>query len=518
MKKGNTELMIALKEKEGVYLSSFMELEERLAASAPSWLHEIRRAAMAGFVEKGFPTTHQEEWRNTNVTPIAAVPFRPATTPWPPPQGGGESVPSLIRRGRGVVAGASAESWADRIGQLPLADLGCPRLVFINGHFSRQLSTLEGLPKGVKAGSLAEALASDGKTLERHLTRYATDYREHAFVALNTAFLEEGALLEIPKGVVLEKPIYLLYVSDPSELPTVSYPRNLIIAGRDSQASIVEGYISLGGVPRRWETAATGAGPEQRRSETTATGAGSEQRRSQTAATGVYFTNAVSEIAVGEGAVLEYHRIQQESERAFHFGRLQFHQERSSNLATHSIALGGALVREEVKAVLDGEGAEATLNGLYLVTGRQHIDNQTTLDHAQPHCSSREVYKGVLDGESSAVFNGKIIVRKDAQKTDSKQSNKNLLLSEKAIIDTKPALEIYADDVKCTHGATIGQIDPEAVFYLRSRGIGRQEARELLTFAFANDVLERIKYEPLRERLREGLFARLGRGQRAEEV
>jgi FeS assembly protein SufD len=541
--------MVALKEKEGVYFSSFMELEERLAASGPSWLHEIRRAAMEGFAEKGFPSTRQEEWRNTNVAPIAAVPFRPATTSW---ERGHPFAP--LRAG-------SARTTAGRmpalpIGQLPLADLGCPRLVFINGRFSKQLSALEALPKGVKAGSLAEALASDGKILECHLTRFATDYKEHAFVALNTAFLEDGAFLEIPKSVVLEKPIYLLYVSDPSGLPTVSYPRNLIIAGRESQASIVEGYISLGGTPlagsarRRSETAATAAGADQRRSETAATAGGAERRRSETAATaggaerrrseaaataagaerrrsetaataapeGVYFTNAVSEIVVGEGAVLEYHRIQQESERAFHFGRLQFHQEHSSNLATHSIALGGALVREEVKAVLGGEGAEATLNGLYLVAGRQHIDNQTTLDHAQPHCSSREVYKGVLDGESSAVFNGKIIVRKDAQKTDSKQSNKNLLLSEKAIIDTKPALEIYADDVKCTHGATIGQIDPEAVFYLRSRGIGRQEARELLTYAFANDVLERIKYEPLREQLSEGLFARLARGQRAEEV
>jgi Fe-S cluster assembly protein SufD len=465
--------MIALKEKEGVYLSSFMELEERLAASVPSWLHEIRRAAMAGFAEKGFPTTRQEEWRNTNVTPIAVVPFEPASD---------------------LGAGATA-SLAGPIGQLPLADLGCPRLVFINGRFSKRLSTLEALPKGVKVGSLAEALASDGKTLESHLTRYATDYTEHAFVALNTAFIEDGAFLEIPKGVVLEKPIYLLYVSDASGLPTVSYPRNLIIAGRESQATIVEAYVGPEAAPLFSSVGARSLEPE-----------------------GVYFTNAVSEIAVGEGAVLEYYRIQQESERAFHFGRLQFHQERSSNLATHSIATGGALAREEVKAVLDGEGAEATLEGLYVVTGRQHIDNQTTLDHAQPHCSSREVYKGVLDGESSAVFNGKIIVRKDAQKTDSKQSNKNLLLSEKAIIDTKPALEIYADDVKCTHGATIGQIDPEAVFYLRSRGIGRQEARDLLTYAFANDVLERIKYEPLRERLREGLFARLGRGQRAEEV
>ena len=469
--------MTGLKEKEGVYLSSFMEVEQRLAASAPSWLHEIRRAAMESFTEKGFPTTRQEDWRNTNLAPLAAVPFQPAAT-------------SLER-------GHPARSGAGRMPALPFADLGCPRLVFINGRFSPQLSRLEGLPKGVRASSLAEALASDGKTLERHLAFYAGDYRDHALVALNTAFLEDGAFLEIPKNVVLEKPIYLLYVSAPDGHPTVSYPRNLILAGRECQATIIEGYMGLEAAPL--------ADSVERRSETAATAAPE----------GVYFTNAVSEIEVGEGAIVEYHRLQQESQGAFHFGRLQFHQGRSSSLATHSIAFGGALVREEVKAVLDGEGAEATLNGLYVVAGRQHIDNQTTLDHAQPHCSSREVYKGVLDGESSAVFNGKIIVRKDAQKTDSKQSNKNLLLSEKAMIDTKPALEIYADDVKCTHGATIGQIDPEAVFYLRSRGIGRQEARDLLTYAFANDILGRVKYEPLREGLREGLFARLGKGQRA---
>ena len=474
-------MMIATSEKEGLYLSSFRELEGRLAANSPSWLHEIRRAAMAGFADKGFPTTRQEEWRNTNVAPIAAVPFQLATTPLPPPQGGGEL----------------------RILQHPLADLGCPKLVFINGRFAKQLSTLGGLPAEVKAGSLGEALESEGKTLERHLARYAADYREHAFVALNTAFLEDGAFIEIPRGVVLEKPIYLLYVSDPNGLPTVSYPRNLIIAGRESQASIVEAYVcgstgTLAGANVDDSEKATGksAGPTE----------------------AVYFTNAVSEVAVGEGAVLEYHRLQQESDRAFHFGRLVFHQERSSNVATHSIATGGRLVREEVNAVLDGEGAEAMLAGLYVITGRQHIDNQTTLDHAQPHCSSREVYKGVLDGESSAVFNGKIIVRKDAQKTDSKQSNKNLLLSEKAVIDTKPALEIYADDVKCTHGATIGQIDADAVFYLRSRGIGLQEARDLLTYAFVNDILGRIKYQPLRERLSEGLSARLASGQRAEEA
>jgi len=208
---------------------------------------------------------------------------------------------------------------------------------------------------------------------------------------------------------------------------------------------------------------------------------------------------------------VDYTKVQQESDAAFHYARVQVHQERSSSVATHSIQLGGLLTREEVQAVLGGEGAESHLYGLYVIAGQQHVDNHTVIDHVKAHCSSREVYKGVLEGKSQGVFNGKIIVRPDAQKTDSKQSNKNLLLSEDAIINTKPQLEIFADDVKCTHGATVGQIDPEAVFYLRSRGIGVQEAKKLLTFAFANDVMERIKFQPLRERLAERLYARLAK-------
>jgi Fe-S cluster assembly protein SufD len=208
---------------------------------------------------------------------------------------------------------------------------------------------------------------------------------------------------------------------------------------------------------------------------------------------------------------VDYCKVQQESDAAFHYARVQVQQARSSSVATHSIQLGGALTREEIQTVLGGEGAEALLHGLYVITGRQHVDNHTIIDHAKAHCSSREIYKGVLDGKSQGVFNGKIIVRPDAQKTDSKQSNKNLLLSEDAIIDTKPQLEIFADDVKCTHGATVGQIDPEAVFYLRSRGIAAQEAKKLLTYAFANDVMERIKFQPLRERLAERLYARLAK-------
>ncbi len=447
--------MIAVKENEAIYLAHFAQRERTLAARAPAWLHEIRRAAIDAFAERGFPTIHEEEWKYTSVAPLANLPFQPA------------------RRDLNA-------SLTERIQRLPLADLECNRLVFFNGHYRDELSALEGLPKGIRAGSLAAALAGDSSSLDGPLGNYAADYKDHPFVALNTAFFEDGAFIEIPKGLVLEKPLLLLYVSDSGGEPAMSHPRTLILAGRESQAAIIEAFVGL--------------------------------------AEGVYFTNAVTELVLGEGAVVDYHKIQQESGPSFHYARVQIHQDRASTATTHSIALGGRLTREEVQTVLAGEGAEATLNGLYVTSGDQHVDNHTTLDHAKPHCSSREFYKGVLEGKSSAVFNGKIIVRKDAQKTDSKQSNKNLLLSEGAVINTKPALEIYADDVKCTHGATIGQIDPDAIFYLRSRGIGRQEARDLLTYAFVNDILERIKYAPLRERLKGEVFARLARGQQAEEA
>jgi Fe-S cluster assembly protein SufD len=447
-------LTTAIGESEGVYVSSFAQSEPRLVASGPPWVHQIRKAALESFAELGFPTTHQEDWKFTSVAPIANAPFEPARY---------ELTASLV----------------EKIQHLLLANLGCSRLVFVNGHYCRKLSSPEILPKSVKAGSLAAALADGSGTLEEHLARYA-DFKTHSFVALNTAFLEDGAYIEIPRGLVLGKPIYLLFVSDPAGRATVSYPHNLVIAGRASQVTIIEGYVGLG--------------------------------------EGGYFTNTVTEVVAGEGAVVDYYKLQQENAPSFHVARLQVHQDRSSNVTTHCIALGGTLDREETATVLDGEGAEALLNGLYVITGQQHVDNHTTIDHAKPHCNSRELYKGVLEGKSTGVFNGKIIVRQDAQKTDSKQSNKNLLLSEDAVINTKPQLQIYADDVKCTHAATIGQIDPEAMFYLRSRGLAQQEARNLLTYAFANEMLARIRYEPLRERLSAGLFARLGRGWKAEEA
>jgi Fe-S cluster assembly protein SufD len=462
--------MTAVKENQDVYFASFDLLQKKLAAGEPSWLQAIRKAAIDRFAELGFPTTHNEEWKYTNVAPIARVPFQP-------------------------VVGATPA--ALELERLPFADLECSRLVFVNGHYCPELSSLGVLPQGMKAGRLAEALAAsrqkNGSTLlEEHLARYAS-FHNHPFVALNTAFMEDGALVEIPRDVVLPRPILLLFLatangqprSDRGQPPVV-HPRNLILVGRGSQVSFIEGYVGLDVAPLP--------------------GARSEQPEK-----GIYFTNAVTEVVADEGAVIDYCKVQQEGDASFHLATLQVHLARSSNVTTHSIALGGALVREEINTVLDGEGAECLLDGLYVVSGTQHVDNRTVIDHAKPHCGSRELYKGVLDGHSSGVFNGKIIVRKDAQKTDSKQSNKNLLLSEDAVVNTKPQLEIYADDVKCTHGATIGQVDQEAIFYLRSRGIGLEEARSLLIQAFAKEILARIKFESLRPRLEEALLERLAK-------
>jgi len=439
--------MTTVKDYQGTHLATFSAQQDRLARLGPSWVQEVRKAAIDRFAELGFPTTKQEDWKYTNVSSIANTPYEVASD--------------------GLSAAAIEQLKAS-----PFFDLGCSRLVFVNGRYSRELSSPGALPAGAKLGSLAEALAAKLPTLETHLARYA-DYRNHPFVALNTAFLEDGAYVEIPKGVVLEKPAYLLYVSTRGgqTQPTLRQPRNLLLIAREAQATVIEAYLGLDDGP--------------------------------------YFTNAVTEIVGGEGAVVDYCKYQQESLSASHIATVVVHQGRSSSVRTHTLQFGGALDREDLTTVLDGEGAEGLLHGLYIVRGGQHMDNHTAIDHAQPHCGSREFYKGILDGKSSGVFNGRIIVRPGAQKTDSKQSNKNLLLSDDAVINTKPQLEIFADDVKCTHGATIGQIEPEALFYLRSRGIGLEEARSLLTVAFANDIIDRVNYQPFRDRLKETLCARL---------
>ena len=340
------------------------------------------------------------------------------------------------------------------------------RLVFVNGRYSPELSSRK-LPLGIRATPLKEANGA----AEAHLARYAS-YQDRAFVALNTANFSDGACIEIPKGTVVEEPIHLVFLATGGEGPVISHPRSLIVIGPASQATVVESYFGHGAS---------------------------------------YFTNAVTEIVAGDHSVLDHYKLQEEDERSFHVATLQVQIGRDASFSTHSISLGGGLVRNDINAVL-AEGTQATVNGLYLVSGSQHVDNHTAIDHAMPHGTSHELYKGILGGTSAAVFSGKIIVRPGAQKTDAKQTNKNLVLSEDATINTKPELQIHADDVRCTHGATIGQLDPDAIFYLRSRGITREQACDLLTYAFARDVIDRVKVEPLRARLERILVEKLHAG------
>lgn len=427
------------------YVTDFARFEQRSAVTLPTWVRQLRTTAIARFAALGFPTTRQEEWKYTNVTPIAALPF---------------SLPTLERNGE-IASGLEP---------IKLWQVACAQLVFVNGRYAPELSVIRSLPRGVQVSDLATLLRTDPKSVESHLARYA-DYQNQAFVALNTAFLEDGAFVFIPQGVHLEAPVYLLFMTTALGEPLVSYPRNLIVASPGSSATIVESYV---GVENE-----------------------------------VYFTNAVTELVTGEEAMIDHARVQLESSQAFHIGALQIHQETGSVVVSHAVGLGGALARSEAHVVLDGEGSECTLNGLYMGNGRQHLDNQTRIEHGKPHCTSRELYKGVLDGQSRGVFSGKIVVTAGACKTDAAQTNKNLLLSHEAVIDSKPQLEILNNDVQCSHGSTIGELDEEALFYLRTRGVDADTARGLLTYAFVSEVLNRLKPEPLRDQLEERLFGRL---------
>lgn len=436
--------MQAIAEKPSI-LAAYPAFEAALPA-APGWLRELRRRGREQFERVGFPTQRQEEWRFTNVAPIERTDFSHA---------GGE--PHDLSR--------------EKLQPFLMDD--CAELVFVNGGLRPELSQLEGLPDGVVATSLARALAERPDLVEPHLGRYA-DLGRHPFAALNTAHLADGVFLHVPRGVVVERPIHLLFVTVPGERPTVVYPRNLIVAGEHSQLTVIEDFAGFTGDR--------------------------------------YFSCPVTEISAGPSSVIDHYKLEQESIDAFHVALLEIYLERSANFFSHSISHGGALVRNDVHALLDAEGIECTLNGLYLTRGRQHVDNHMLVDHAKPHCHSYELYKGVLEGRSRAVFNGKIVVHRDAQKTDAKQSNRNLLLSDEALVQSNPQLEIFADDVRCTHGSTTGHLDDEAVFYLRSRGIGEEAAKSLLTYAFAAEVLSEIRLERVRKDLEALIITRLPKG------
>ncbi|MEM4658119.1 MAG: Fe-S cluster assembly protein SufD [Candidatus Methanosuratincola sp.] len=437
---------------EDSYADAFLRLYEH-PSGGDGWLREIRVSAMERFRKMGFPTPRHEDWRFTNISQLKSTPFLLASFP--------ESLPSARAVGRALLPG-----------------LGGVALVFVNGYHAPGVYPVDSQPEGVVAISLKEAVQRFPELVREHLARYAD--QGDAFTALNAAFMGDGAFVYVPKGVVVEKPIYVAYLSISSDAPLVSFPRSLILLGEGAQAEVVEDYVSVGG--------------------------------------GVHFTCAVTEVVAEEGSVFHHYMLERENVESFNVSTLRVEQKRSSAVSSHSALIGGALVRNNVHPVLAGEGADCLINGIFMGRGTQHLDNFMRVEHASPHSGSRQFYYGILDDSSHGVFSGRIIVHKGAQKTDAKQTNRNILLSDAATIDTKPQLEIYADDVKCTHGATIGQIDSDALFYLRSRGIPGDEARAMLLTAFAGEGLERMGAAPVRrylERFVSDWFAR-ARGARAE--
>jgi len=438
--------MIGTRKAQDLYPSTFSSIEKQLTAGVWSWSQPLRRAAIARFAEMGFPTTRLEDWKFTSLESIAKIPFQPSQMP-------DESL--------------TAE---ELMSVCPQAAGARYRLVFVNGYFSDRLSTIEDLPQGVVGGSLGSPSASSAELINLHLARYAS-FESRPLVALNTAFMQDGALVRIAKGAYVSEPIHLIFVTLRNDSPRLISPRNLVVLENGTQAQIVESHVAI-----------------------------SDE---------AYLTNTVTEVVAGADSVLEYYKLQDGGNSGFYIDTLHINQERGSNVTSHAVTVGGDLVRNDLNVVLNGEGAECSLNGLYVGGGTQHVDNHTIIDHSKAHGTSREFYKGILDGKASAVFNGSIIVRKDAQKTDARQSNKNLLLSNDASINSKPQLEINADDVKCAHGTSIGHLEEGSVFYLRSRGIGEDQARAILTYGFANEVLKQMKLSEVREVLERSLLSRL---------
>ena len=404
-------------------------------AAQPKWLGPVRKAGIASFAEQGFPTLADEDWRFTNVVPITKLNLHPAAP--------------------AAVNGAESKVITDSV----FAALVGHRMVFVNGYFSAKLSNIKAVPNGVRIENLSAALTKDAALIEKHLGKYAQT-QKNSFAALNQAMFADGAFIHVPAGVEVSEPVQLIYISSAKNSGEAISPRNLIIAEANSKLTVVESYLSTGNV--------------------------------------AYLTNAVTELVVAENAKVEHVKLQDESASAFHIATIAGEFGRTSNVTVHSFALGAKLSRNNIHTKLVGEGLECILNGLYLTREEQLADHHMIVEHAQPHCASHEYFNGILDDKSKGVFHGRILVQEIAQKTDAKQTNKNLLLSDDATADTKPQLEIYADDVKCTHGATIGQLSNEGIFYLRSRGMSEETARCMLIHAFAGEIIERIKCEPAR--------------------
>ena len=426
-------MVTELVKSENSYQAAFRSVRE-LSPAAP-WLELVRGSAMDRFEQLGFPSVRDEEWKYTNLATLAKESFEPVT---------------------------SAEQVdADDVNRFAFPEADGAHLVVVNGFLNEELSVTTALGD-VVATDLFSAVddARYNKIIRKYLARNA-GYHNNGLTALNTAFIQSGVFVYIPKNVKLEKPLQITFIGGTANSAT--FPRVLVVAEENSSATLIENFV-----------------------------AGDESR---------YFTNAIAEIVLKDGAHLEHYRLQRESKKAFHVSTTSAELGRASRYYTTSINLGAQLSRHDISVVMDHEGAETSVDGLYMVDSDQHTDTHSVIDHKQPHCNSHQLYKGILDGNARAVFNGKIFVREGAQKTDAIQTNKNLLLSEKARVDTKPQLEIYADDVKCAHGAAVGQLDPEELFYLEARGIGPELGRSLLTYGFAEEVIAKIKLESIRTEL-----------------
>lgn len=427
------------------FLTAFARFEAPGSTRQPAWLLPLRKAGLARFAELGFPTVHHEDWRFTNLAPLTRLAFTP-------------------------VFERTDELSAEVLKGVPFATLKGLRLVFVNGLFAPELSTLGATIEGVTITNLANALVTQPDWLQKYLGRYVTT-EDNALAALNTAFFLDGAVVHVGAGKVVADPVNLIFLTTTAEAGATVQPRNLIVAEANAQVTVTEHYYST--------------------------------------VKGATFTNAVTEIIAGDRAVVEHVKLQDESAEAFHLATIHGHFGRASHVSMHSIALGARLSRNTIRTKLAGPNLECVLNGLYLAKDEQVADHHMIVEHAEPHCASHEYFNGILDDRSKGVFHGRIYVHPIAQKTDAKQTNKNLLLSDDATADTKPQLEIYADDVRCTHGATIGQLNDESIFYLRARGIGMETARRMLVHAFAGEIIDRVKCEPVREELDKLVWDRL---------
>lgn len=441
-------MALQLIKEENTYASAFRELIETRAANEPSWLRLLRQKSFDRFESVGYPSVKDEDWKYTNITPIAKANFAP------------------------VLSSNRTTAAANDLQPLIHEETRNSSIVFINGLYRKDLSSLQALPADAVVLSFSDGLTLEhhAAVIHRHFEHSAGD-NENAFTSLNTAFAD-GVLIVVPANATVEKPIHLLFVSESNKASApASFPRVLIVAEENSNATVVETHASLAG--------------------------------------GKYLTNAVIDLTIENGASLHHYKVQRESTDAFHIAATTADLGAGATYDTTTINFGAAISRHGIEVRMDHEGAQCSVDGLYMVDGKQHTDTHSVIDHRQPRCSSHQLYKGILDGKSRAVFNGKVFVRHGAQQTDARQTNKNLLLSPEAHVDTKPQLEIFADDVKCAHGAAVGQLDQEELFYLESRGIKPTLARNMLTYGFAEEVIERIKIDSIKRELDTAVLNRL---------